>query len=93
MVYNNRADRPGRIQLFSAAKDHFDLFYKLYICGENTLLAYKLFKKAFSIEIIRKKDLSFLYDLEENTIIFGIGNIKGDAYAFIERLNSGDSNE
>ncbi|MBN2286166.1 MAG: poly-gamma-glutamate synthase PgsB [Tissierellales bacterium] len=93
LVYNNRADRLGRIRLYSDTHDIFNLFDKLFICGENTYLAHKIFIKSFSIEIVREKNLSFLHDLEENSIIFGIGNIKGEAYAFIEGLNSGDTHE
>ncbi len=93
LIYNNRQDRPNRILLFVNYFDIFNDFDEIFICGESKHLAYKLFKKNISIDIKKKKNMDFIYDLEKDSIIFGIGNIKGQGYEFIQRLNLGEHNE
>jgi len=93
LLYNNRQDRPNRILLFAKHFKYFNNFDKIFICGENKHLAYRLLTKNISINIEKKKDMDFIFNLEKHSIIFGIGNIKGQGYKFIQKLNTGVHNE
>ena len=87
-IYNHRADRPERLELFA---ERFFIHYPastVYIAGENKMLAKKILGKNHSLKLISINSLSDCLDTCENTLIIGVGNIKGAGYKMIELLEN-----
>ena len=87
-IYNHRADRPERLQLFS---EHFFTRYPastVYLTGENKWLAKKILGKNNSLNLISAKSLANCLNVAENTLLIGIGNIKGAGLKIIEALEN-----
>lgn len=82
-VYNNRRDRPDRLLLF--ARHFFDVvpYRKIVIIGENKRLAQRTFQKSGCLNVEIASDWNGIFQDKDNTLVVGIGNIKGKAYDII----------
>lgn len=86
-LYNHRADRPDRLLLFERYFfPDFD-YKKILVTGQNKGFACRSLKKAgcHDVTLGKAKDI-FGEEYDKDTLIAGIGNIKGEAYSLITDL-------
>lgn len=88
-LYNNRYDRPNRVMLF--AKYFFNNINcdGIFIIGKNKHLARIIIRsnKIDNCKLINRFDE--LFTLEKNSLIVGIGNIKGQGWEILKLLEAG----
>ena len=86
IVYNNRMDRPDRVELF--AKYFFPglNYRRVVVIGESRALACRLLRKGgvANVEAVRRWDDVFRPG--ETGPVVGVGNIKGEVYDILLKL-------
>ena len=92
LLYNNRADRPDRLLLF--VRHFFPCFpnSRILVMGEARGLALRLLKKhGFQAQSVSgwQKALEAAGD----SLVVGIGNIKGEAYEMVAWFEGGNHHE
>ncbi len=87
-LYNHREDRPDRALLFAR---YFLPFYPdstVFLTGRGAALPKRLFRNAGVSDLRVLSDWHGCLDLPENTLLVGIGNIKGCGYQLIKELDA-----
>jgi len=93
-LYNNREDRPDRVEIFAKYFFNNIKFNNVYIIGKNKNLAKYIFKKYKVNNVLCLTDWKDIFKIiSECTLIVGIGNIKGLGYEIIKFLEGGSNNE
>lgn len=94
-IYNQRLDRPDRLLLFIKHFFSYVNYKKIYIIGNNKRLVKSLLIKnnICNVEILSKKDDLFNLVFQGQALLVGIGNIKGDGYNIIKKLEEESKNE
>lgn len=89
-LYNHREDRPDRALLF--ARYFFPAYSdcRVYLTGSGAALPKRLFRQAGVSDLHILSDWHTAFDLPEDTLLVGIGNIKGCGYQIIQTLDSQD---
>lgn len=93
VVYNNRMDRPDRLVLF--ARHFFPQVpcRRVIVIGENRRLAVRVLKGCGAAHVEERRDWRSILQLEDDTLVVGVGNIKGPAYEIIRCLEGGTEDE
>lgn len=87
-LYNHREDRPDRALLFAR---YFFPFYSdctVFLTGRGSALPKRLFKNAGISDLQLLSDWHDSLNLPADTLLIGIGNIKGCGYRLIEELDA-----
>ena len=87
-LYNHREDRPDRALLF--ARYFFPAYSNctVFLTGRGSALPTRLFKHAGISDLQILSDWHDSLNLPEDTLLVGIGNIKGCGYRLIEELDA-----
>lgn len=93
LMVNNRRDRLSRLEQFvDFVKKHEKNFEKIFISGESTNIFYKkLNKNRNKIEIL--KSIEQLDILNEDSLIFAVGNICGKGKELLKEIESRGTDE
>lgn len=86
-AYNSRSDRPDRTLLF--AEHFFPLAprAKVFLLGSGTPLARRLLGKAVpTLDLQNVKSFDACLDIPAGSLLIGLGNIKGEAFRFLNTL-------
>ncbi len=88
-LYNHREDRPDRAFLFAR---YFFPYYRectVYVTGSGKSLACRLFAKAGITDLHRVRNWDdCLAEIPKDTVLVGIGNIKGEGYKMTKHLEN-----
>lgn len=87
-LYNHREDRPDRALLFARYFFPFFPHCTVLLTGRGAALPKRLFKTAGVSDLRVISDWHDCLQVPENTLIVGIGNIKGPAYRMITELDA-----
>lgn len=93
IVYNNRMDRPDRVELFARYFFPGLTYRRVAVIGESRALACRLLRKAgvANVEAVRRWDDVFRPG--ETGPVVGVGNIKGEVYDILVDLEEGTHDE